>query len=1068
MVEHTASSLELDSQLCSSVEIAPVESSAEIEYTCAPRPQELHAEQRDTRQAEICQAQDTLEAALAVETLREPEIGPKADVVTALAPNQKEATGKNDECGNDLHEKFRTESSSQIDRCHETKVLLEPDMQIEHLNSSGAPAQVLLPCKTQELDVTACVETRSLTTAEASQSDAGVETTSQDNGKDDNDSESAEYQPFSDEEGATKGSDEARAEAAIRDQEEKLAALEAALAPFAEQLPSSSEAQAPSLTGQASSVEQALSVEQAQDCSKKDHEPKDAEVADAEQAADKSTNHKEDAEHIDVSDGIKGASEEVLASQATDIKDRTGDGSTTLLSGAHSEQTFAEQHPSADSIDEQPAKVEKLFHASQVAEKGADGRRAAAQSAQKRAEVEEGSKKGGTRRQSKEAPQKSDKDSLKQRGKERERSSRRSSSRPRKVSRSRRRSREVRRRARSKSRSARRRSHSRGRKATKSRHSPSPKRRSPAKVKVRRKREASSSSLPHARRRVSRRSASRSERRRKSVSKAKPKQTRRVSPSPRRKRVSKRPASSSTSSSPPIRKVRALSSASSNPPRRKAAPKPVPKKKAASALPSKKVVPARDSSSSSATSSTSSSTSAVPKTKAAPSKTAVKPKAAPKKKTPEPKPRAASPASTAAQEKPKKKAPEISNTAVNGASSPSKRTKPTKPADQKVATEADAATQVSEPANVTAKVIAKKPKKTKKVETAVPPDALQDLPPTTSTTSVVTPADTRPSSPLAKTRKADKGTATQATAEVSNGHPPPKSQMLIGGEKLSASTKPVVEDGNDSDIEIIGADIVCSSAALAKRAARKAPVRKRAPEEVLAAALIEVLVPRSSCERRGGAGDMSATEAALLRRQRLRRQLAESTQDWAMPVDVTEPAPPEVHDDDDLAHRGRRGLAPLDKQALEEKLKATQKQILELQMGLKARQLEQLKHRAKRGSMQTFKRFVAAARTPQSRATVPSMSSDAVTPVRAAARTRPLQQTPPSQKSTPSPRTLTPHGSSSQPAKGPELRNALHTAYERQKAEVEKQKALLQAAIERRKHAAASSNGAGAQGTISR
>ena len=76
----------------------------------------------------------------------------------------------------------------------------------------------------------------------------------------------------------------------------------------------------------------------------------------------------------------------------------------------------------------------------------------------------------------------------------------------------------------------------------------------------------------------------------------------------------------------------------------------------------------------------------------------------------------------------------------------------------------------------------------------------------------------------------------------------------------------------------------------------------------------------------------------------MRRRLSEAS-DWAQPVDVTAPAPPET-DEELKKEKGRDVL---------EKLKTTQKQLLQLQLGIKQQQLEKLKARMRgKRSRNTF------------------------------------------------------------------------------------------------------------------
>ena len=207
-----------------------------------------------------------------------------------------------------------------------------------------------------------------------------------------------------------------------------------------------------------------------------------------------------------------------------------------------------------------------------------------------------------------------------------------------------------------------------------------------------------------------------------------------------------------------------------------------------------------------------------------------------------------------------------------------------------------------------------------------------------------------------KTTSGTSGTAGPKVAPEPKGAPRAAKAKAISSPQLVSVTRMPADKGpsSDSDVEIVAADINWSS----RQPARGGPngptnPKRRAPEEVLAAALMDVLVPKPTGP---DAADLSPAEAALLRRQQMRRRLSEAS-DWAQPVDVTAPAPPET-DEELKKEKGRDVL---------EKLKTTQKQLLQLQLGIKQQQLEKLKARMRRQAIQKHI-FPCAATTPTSSA----------------------------------------------------------------------------------------------------
>eukprot|EP00439_Symbiodinium_sp_Y106_P046636 s253_g5.t4 len=195
-----------------------------------------------------------------------------------------------------------------------------------------------------------------------------------------------------------------------------------------------------------------------------------------------------------------------------------------------------------------------------------------------------------------------------------------------------------------------------------------------------------------------------------------------------------------------------------------------------------------------------------------------------------------------------------------------------------------------------------------------------------------------------KTTSGTSGTAGPKVTPEPKGAPRAAKAKAISSPQLVSVTRMPADKGpsSDSDVEIVAADINWSS----RQPARGGPngptnPKRRAPEEVLAAALMDVLVPKPTGP---DAADLSPAEAALLRRQQMRRRLSEAS-DWAQPVDVTAPAPPET-DEELKKEKGRDVL---------EKLKTTQKQLLQLQLGIKQQQLEKLKARMRgKRSRNTF------------------------------------------------------------------------------------------------------------------
>jgi len=197
-----------------------------------------------------------------------------------------------------------------------------------------------------------------------------------------------------------------------------------------------------------------------------------------------------------------------------------------------------------------------------------------------------------------------------------------------------------------------------------------------------------------------------------------------------------------------------------------------------------------------------------------------------------------------------------------------------------------------------------------------------------------------------KAPKTTTGTAAPKAPEPKGAARAAKAKAISSPQLVSVTStrKPADKDpSSDSDVEIVAADINWSSRS--GRGPNGPNPKRRAPEEVLAAALMDVLVPKPTGP---DAADLSPAEAALLRRQQMRRRLNE-TSDWAQPVDVTAPAPPEV--DEELP----KAKSEKGRDVLEQKLKMTQKQLLQLQLGIKQQQLEKLKARMRgKRSRNTF------------------------------------------------------------------------------------------------------------------